>query len=44
MRLGRVLTAAGAQVTREFYINDRGNQMDYFGQSVEAVALGNPGS
>ena len=39
--LGRVLTAAGAQVTREFYINDRGNQMDYFGQSVEAVALGN---
>jgi len=39
--LGRVLTAAGAQVTREFYINDRGNQMDLFGQSVEAVALGN---
>ena len=40
--LGRVLSAAGAQVSREFYINDRGNQMDYFGQSVEAVALGNP--
>ena len=40
--LGRVLSAAGAQVTREFYINDRGNQMDLFGQSVEAVALGNP--
>ena len=40
--LGRVLTAAGAQVTREFYINDRGNQMDLFGQSVEAVALGQP--
>ena len=38
--LGRVLTAAGAQVTREFYINDRGNQMDLFGQSVEAFALG----
>jgi arginyl-tRNA synthetase len=38
--LGRVLTAAGAQVTREFYINDRGNQMELFGQSVEAVALG----
>jgi arginyl-tRNA synthetase len=35
-----VLTAAGAHVTREFYINDRGNQMDLFGQSVEAVALG----
>lgn len=40
--LGRVLTAAGAQVTREFYINDRGNQMDLFGQSVEAVAFGLP--
>ena len=39
--LGRVLSAAGASVTREFYINDRGNQMDLFGQSVEAVALGN---
>ena len=37
--LGRVLAAAGALVTREFYINDRGNQMDLFGQSVEAVAL-----
>ena len=40
--LGRVLTAAGAQVTREFYINDRGNQMDLFGKSVEAAALGQP--
>ncbi|MSZ13167.1 MAG: arginine--tRNA ligase [Actinobacteria bacterium] len=40
--LGRVLSAAGARVTREFYINDRGNQMDLFGQSVEAVALGQP--
>ena len=40
--LGRVLSAAGAAVTREFYINDRGNQMDLFGASVEAAALGNP--
>ena len=40
--LGRVLSAAGADVTREFYINDRGNQMDLFGASVEAAALGNP--
>lgn len=40
--LGRVLTAAGAQVVREFYINDRGNQMDLFGASVEAAALGKP--
>jgi arginyl-tRNA synthetase len=38
--LGRVLSAAGATVTREFYINDRGNQMDLFGQSVQAAALG----
>lgn len=40
--LGRVLSAAGAQVTREFYINDRGRQMDLFGQSVQAAALGQP--
>ena len=38
--LGRVLTAVGADVTREFYINDRGNQMELFGASVEAAALG----
>ncbi len=40
--LGRVLTAAGAKVTQEFYINDRGRQMDLFGQSVQAAATGNP--
>jgi arginyl-tRNA synthetase len=40
--LGRVLSASGARVVREFYINDRGNQMDLFGKSVEAAALGNP--
>lgn len=40
--LGRVLSAAGADVTREFYINDRGKQMDLFGASVEAAALGQP--
>jgi len=40
--LGRVLAAAGAKVTQEFYINDRGNQMDLFGESVEAAALGLP--
>ena len=39
--LGRVLKAAGAKVTQEFYINDRGRQMDLFGQSVQAAALGN---
>jgi arginyl-tRNA synthetase len=40
--IARVLEAAGADVTREFYINDRGNQMNLFGASVEAAALGQP--
>ena len=40
--LGRVLSAAGAEVVREFYINDRGNQMDLFGASLESAALGKP--
>jgi arginyl-tRNA synthetase len=38
--MARVLAAAGAQVDREFYINDRGVQMDKFGMSLEARALG----
>src|SRR5690606_39596391 len=38
--MARVLAAAGAQVTREFYVNDRGVQMDKFGMSLEASALG----
>ena len=38
--LSRVMEAAGAEVTREFYVNDRGNQMDKFGASVEAAAQG----
>jgi len=37
--LGRVLSAAGADVTREFYVNDRGVQMDLFGESIRAAAL-----
>ncbi|MGW6277177.1 arginine--tRNA ligase [Kribbella sp. NPDC055071] len=40
--LARVLSAAGASVTREFYINDRGNQMDKFGASLKAAANGEP--
>jgi len=40
--LGRVLNAAGAKVTREFYINDRGVQMDRFGESIMAAAQGLP--
>lgn len=40
--LARVLNAAGADVAREFYINDRGVQMDRFGTSVMAAAHGKP--
>jgi arginyl-tRNA synthetase len=40
--IGRVLSAAGAEVTREFYINDRGVQMNHFADSITASALGLP--
>ncbi|MDX6205482.1 MAG: arginyl-tRNA synthetase [Frankiales bacterium] len=40
--IARVLEAAGAKVTREFYINDRGVQMDRFGASLMAAAQGRP--
>ena len=40
--LARVLIAAGSEVTREFYINDRGVQMDLFGASIRASALAIP--
>ena len=40
--LARVLAKAGAVVTREFYINDRGAQMDKFGASLQAAAHGRP--
>jgi arginyl-tRNA synthetase len=40
--LARVLAAAGASVTCEFYVNDRGVQMDHFGASLMAVANGRP--
>jgi arginyl-tRNA synthetase len=36
--IARVLEASGAKVAREFYINDRGVQMDKFGASVLAAA------
>ncbi|GHD08631.1 arginine--tRNA ligase [Zhihengliuella salsuginis] len=32
--IGRILRAAGAEITREYYINDAGNQMNVFAQSV----------
>ena len=38
--IARVLDAEGAQSSREFYINDLGVQMDKFGESVKAAALG----
>jgi arginyl-tRNA synthetase len=38
--LARVLQAAGAKVVKEFYVNDRGIQMDKFGESIQAAALG----
>jgi arginyl-tRNA synthetase len=40
--IARVLEADGAEVSREFYINDRGTQMERFGASVTAVAQGRP--
>lgn len=40
--IARVLEAEGAESAREFYINDLGVQMDKFGNSVKAAALGEP--
>lgn len=40
--LARVLSASGATVTSEFYVNDAGAQMATFGESVLAAALGEP--
>ena len=38
--ISRVLRAAGAEVVNEYYINDAGAQMNKFGRSVLAAALG----
>jgi arginyl-tRNA synthetase len=40
--IARVLRAQGADVTREFYINDRGLQMERFGESIRNAAHGQP--
>lgn len=40
--LGRVLEAAGAKVTREYYFNDHGRQINAFSESLECAALGKP--
>ncbi|GGF30818.1 arginine--tRNA ligase [Williamsia phyllosphaerae] len=40
--LGRVLAAQGAAVTREYYFNDHGTQIDRFARSLQAAADGAP--
>lgn len=40
--IGRVLQARGADVTREYYINDAGAQIDRFARSLIAAAKGEP--
>ena len=40
--LGRVLEASGAKVTREYYFNDHGGQIDRFARSLVAAAKGDP--
>lgn len=40
--LGRVLSAQGAAVTREYYFNDHGAQIDRFTRSLIAAASGEP--
>jgi arginyl-tRNA synthetase len=40
--LGRVLSAQGAKVTREYYFNDAGAQIDRFVRSLIAAAKGEP--
>jgi arginyl-tRNA synthetase len=38
--VARLLEATGHRVTREYYINDRGNQVNAFAESVRAAAAG----
>ncbi|MEV0337230.1 arginine--tRNA ligase [Nocardia sp. NPDC050717] len=40
--LGRILAAQGGEVTREYYFNDHGAQIDRFAKSLVAAALGEP--
>ena len=40
--IGRLLEASGADVTREYYINDAGAQIDRFARSLQAAATGRP--
>ena len=40
--LARLLEASGAKVTREYYVNDAGVQIDRFARSLYAAATGGP--
>ncbi|WP_092196278.1 arginine--tRNA ligase [Blastococcus tunisiensis] len=40
--LARLLEASGAEVSREYYVNDAGAQIERFGRSLQAVAAGRP--
>ncbi|MCK8673226.1 arginine--tRNA ligase [Rhodococcus sp. NPDC003382] len=40
--LGRILSTQGAEVTREYYFNDHGAQIDRFTRSLIAAAEGEP--
>ena len=40
--LARLLEASGARVTREYYVNDAGVQIDRFAASLHAAAAGRP--
>jgi arginyl-tRNA synthetase len=40
--LGRLLSTQGAEVTREYYFNDHGAQIDRFARSLVAAANGEP--
>ncbi|MGY1669526.1 arginine--tRNA ligase [Geodermatophilus sp. SYSU D00710] len=40
--IGRLLETSAADVTREYYINDAGAQIDRFARSLQAAAAGRP--
>jgi arginyl-tRNA synthetase len=40
--LARLLESCGADVSREYYVNDAGAQIERFARSLQAVALGRP--
>jgi arginyl-tRNA synthetase len=40
--LARLLESSGAEVSREYYVNDAGAQIERFALSLQAVALGRP--